>query len=517
MGKKKSVVLLTLITIVIVVLGFFAAFPTFTIPGKNGIEKWNSAVLQYDLGSDFGGGYYTYYYPQGVITETEYNNNVAALEGDELTEYTNSYKKYGNTSLYLSTDPDDGIYTVENKETVSEGFKKAFEKSVALVTERFAARAVKTGSDYRVSVVDDYAIRVQISSGEDTKTLASKDYVAQAFSLYSLTDKLYFMQGEEVVSQLVDEGTSVKDLIKIINVKVKYETEMLHITFTDKGKAMLKSYQNKVKEDSSATLDLTVGSGEDKTVIMSITSEVINTKNEVQYGVRYEEEKLYAETICVFIESAMQNGGIYMNDNETTPFSFNTIKGESIRISAPVAGDVFVWVLLGVFAVVVLTAVWAIVKLGGFGIVNLYTTLSYLFVTALCFAFISGGVFVVSVGSFLVFFAGLALTNVLNAYVFNAIVKEISLGKTIASSVKGGYKKTTLGMVDIYAVLFFGALALLIGAAGLNTFALQAIICIVMAAFCNLIEGRVINVLLLSASKDKYKYFRLVREDDDDE
>jgi len=65
--------------------------------------------------------------------------------------------------------------------------------------------------------------------------------------------------------------------------------------------------------------------------------------------------------------------------------------------------------------------------------------------------------------------------------------------------------------------LLFGALALLIGAAGLNTFALQAIICIVMAALCNLVEGRVINALLLSASKDKYKYFRLVREDEDDE
>ncbi len=517
MGKKKSVVLLTLITIVIVVMGFFAAFPAFTLPGKNGIEKWNPAVLQYDIGSDFGGGYYTYYYPQGVITETEYNNNVAALEGDELQEYKDSYKKYGETSLYLSTDPDDGIYTVENKETVTEGFKAAFNKALALVTERFEARAVKTGSDYRVSVVDDYAIRVQLSSGEDTKKLASKDYVSQAFSLYSLTDKLYFMQGEEVVEQLVDEGTSVKDLIKNVSVKIKYETAMLQITFTEKGKSMLRAYKVKAAEDTSATLDLTIGTGEDKATLLSINTQVINTKDEVQYGVRYEEERLYADTICVLINSAMENGGIYMNDNETTPFAFSAITGNDIRIVQPVYGDVFVWVLVGALVVIVLTAVLAIVKMGGFGIVNLYTTLTYLFITALCFAFIHGGVFVVSFGTFLVFFAGLALTNVLNAYAYNAIVKEISLGKTVASSVKGGYKKTVLGTVDVYAVLLLGALALLIGAAGLNTFALQAIVCIVTGALCNLVEGRVVNALLLSASKDKYKYFRLVREDDDDE
>lgn len=517
MGKKKSVVLMTLITIVIVVLSFLAAFPTFTIPGSNGVDKWNPAVLQYDLGSDFGGGYYTYYYPQGVITETEYNSNIEALEGDERTEYRDSYKKYGETSLYLSTDPDDGIYTVENKETVTESFKTAFNKAVALVSERFAARAAVTGSDYRVSVVDDFAIRVQISAGENTKNMASNDYVSQALSLYSLTDKLYFMQGEEVVSQLVDEGTSVKDLIQNISVKIKYETAMLHITFTDKGKAMLKSYKNAAKEDSSLTLNLTVGKGENKTTLLQISSSVINTKNEVQYGIQYEEERLYADTICVFINSAMEKGGIYMNDNETTPFAFNAIAGNAIRVYQPVYGDVFVWVLVGALAVVILTAVFAIVKMGGFGIVNLYTTLCYFVATALSFAFISGGVFVVSFGTLLVFFAGLALTNVFNTHIYKAILKEVSLGKTIASSVKGGFKKTILGIVDIYAVLLLGALALLIGAASLNTFALQAIICIVAGGFCNLVGSRIFNTMLLAIAKDQYKYFRLEREDDDDE
>ena len=52
MGKKKSVVLMVLLTIVIFVLTALTVFPAFPIPGT--VQKWNPVVLQYDLGSDLG-------------------------------------------------------------------------------------------------------------------------------------------------------------------------------------------------------------------------------------------------------------------------------------------------------------------------------------------------------------------------------------------------------------------------------------------------------------------------------
>ena len=117
----------------------------------------------------------------------------------------------------------------------------------------------------------------------------------------------------------------------------------------------------------------------------------------------------------------------------------------------------------------------------------------------------------------LIFLVGLALVNVLHYYVYGAIKKEFKLGKTVESSVKAGHNKTLWTVIDVYAVLLLGSLALLIGGAGMTTFALQAIICVVTGAFCNLLWGRFINFTFLSASKNKYKYFRFVREDDDDE
>ena len=100
--------------------------------------------------------------------------------------------------------------------------------------------------------------------------------------------------------------------------------------------------------------------------------------------------------------------------------------------------------------------------------------------------------------------------------IYGAIKKE-SETKSIEASVKNGYKKTIWGVGDVYAVVLLGAIVLLFAGAGLFTTALQAIICIVTGAFCNLLWTRVINYTFLSASKNKNKYFRVVREDNDDE
>ncbi len=518
MGKKKSVVLMTLITIVILVLCAVVAFPRVTVPGSGGIKKWNPAVMQYDLGAEFGGGHYAYYYPNGVISEAEYENNVSALEGEEKTEYEASYKKHGG--LYLSMDEDDCIYTVDNKETVSAGFEAAFKKAVDVISARFAVRAQETGSTFRVAVVDDYAIRVDVSATENSKELNSLSYASQTFTQYANVGELSFeiaksdsqsgSTSTELVSQLKDEGKSVKDLIKRVSVKTQYEIAYLCITFTGEGKDMIKEFKG---AEGATSLNMTLG-GE---TLLQITSESINDKNEVEFGVRYEDEVLYADILCTLINSAMENGGIYINDNETTPFQMKAPTSPEIRTYAPVYGDILVWVYVAILVAIIAACVLAIVKMGGFGIVNLYTSLIYFVITAFCFAFITGGVFAFTLGTVFVFLAGLALTNVLHVYIYNAIKAEAALGKTIQSSVKGGYKKTLWTVVDIYAVLLLGGIAFLISVASLNTVACQAIICIFTGAFCNLLWGRVINVMLLSASKDKYKYFRLVREDDDDE
>ncbi len=510
MGKKKSVVLMTLITIVILVLCAVVAFPKVTVPGSGGIKKWNPAAMQYDLGGEFSGGHYAYYYPNGVISETEYENNVGALEGQELKDYQDSYKKH--KGLYLSTDEDDCILNGEDE--VSQSFKDAFDKSVKIISDRFAKRAQATGSTYRVAVVDDYALRVDLSATENSKEMDSQTYAGQAFSQLASLGALSFEVATEedstLVDQLKEDGSSVSDLIKKVSVKKQYKIAYIKMTFTAKGKEMLKAF----KENEEATsLNLKIG----EETLLQITTDSITGKNAVEYGVQYQEQVLYAETLCVLINSAMEEGAVLINDNEKTPFAYKALTDAEIRTYAPVYGDTLVWVYVAVLVAMIAACVVAIIKMGGFGVMNVYTTLTYLAICGFCFAFISGGVFAVTLSSVFVFLAGLALMNVVHLYIYNAIKAEVATGKTIASSVKGGYKKTLWTVVDVYAVLLLGAVALLLGVASLNALACQAIICIATGAFCNLLWGRVLNVMLLSASKDKYKYFRLVREDEDDE
>ncbi len=519
MGKKKSVVLMSLITIVLLVLCVIVAFPSFVLPGSNEIKKWNPVAMQYDLGAEFNGGHYAYYYPTGVITEKEYNDNLGAYEAesDDWKEYKDSYQQYVTdagvaTSLYLSTDPDDSV--VEDGK-VSENFKTAFEKAVKVMKARFEERAKLTGSTYRLSIVDDYAIRVELSATENTENYTSSSYAADAFGQYAKFGDLTIETGTDesvaIVAELTEEGASINDLIQRITVKTQYKYAFLKIYFTAKGREMIKTF----KDSENTVMNLKL---DDELSLPISKTDNINTKNEVELPIAPQSDKLRADTLCVLLNSVMDEGTIYINEErEEAPISFRAPTSSEIASFEPVYGDVLVWVFVAVLAAMVIASVAMIIKFGGFGVMNLYTTLTYFVIAAICFAFISGGVFVFNFGSVLIFLAGLAIVNVLNAYIYGTIQNEVSQGKTIQSSVKGGYKKTLFSVIDIYAVLVLGGVALLIGVASLYTFACQALICLLAGAFCNLLWGRVINHMLLSASKDKYKYFRFVREEDEDD
>lgn len=509
MGKKKSVVLMTLLTIVIVVLCAITAFPSFYIPGSDKVKKWNPAVLQYDLSMDLGGGYYAYYYPEGVISENEYESNLLALQGDdeevkaEREKFVASYKKHGG--LYLSTDPEDGI--MENG-AITEEFKTEFKAAEKEIRARYEA---KDYAEYRVSVVDSYALRIELPASENTDNQTSAQYASQALSLLALTGDLTIEKGGETVDELKEEDATAKDLIKSISVDTKYEVAYVRVKFTSKGKEMVKAFKDGSSSSSDgsqtqSTLDIKVGDE----AILSVSTDYITENNNIMYPVAQETDIRYAETLSIVLNSALKNGGYGIQ--------FRSLTSSDIRSFAPIYGDnVLTLLFIALAIVIVAILVGLVVKMGRYGVVGVYSSLSYFIITALCFAFISGGVFVVSLGSVLVFLAGLMLINVLHYHVYNAIKKEFDLGKTVESSVKGGFNKTIWGIVDIYAVLLLGALALFAGAAGFVTLAQQALICIVAGAFCNLLWTRAINFTFLSASKNKYKYFRFVREDDDDE
>ncbi len=500
---------MVLLTIVIVVLCAITAFPAMPVHGT--VYNWKPAVMQYDLGADLGGGYYTYYYPKGVITATEYNDRKAELSGAELTEFEDSYEEHG--SLYLSYDSDCGIFS---EGEVSEDFKSEFERLTKEISARYAAKGY---SDYCVSVVDDYSIKVMVPTSEETEERDAYKNAVSTFGLFSNTGEFDVLRGG---TSVVDDEEGAKALIENVSIHKNFGTVYLSLKLTDDGVDVVDEFlydMKAVSTDSSSTekknLQINVG----ETTFIELNEEnydptennaVQYTDTELRYAIANESDIGYVETIVILLNSALNNGSFEIE--------FQSLPESEVRTHGSVYGEFTLLLLYVALAVAIVgLIVLSIVKMGGFGVASSYSTVSYLIVAGLCFAFITGGVYEVTYGTALVFLLGLALMNAINVYVYNAIKTEFGQGKTVESSIKNGYKKTIWNVVDVYAVLLLGALALLIGTTGLSTLATQAIICIVTGAFCNLLWTRVINHMTLSMSKDKYKYFRFVREEDEDD
>ena len=489
MGKKKSIVLMVLLTIVIVILCAITVVPSFAVP--NTVKIWNPVVSMYDLGTDLNGGYYAYYYPTGVISEVEYKN----LDKEDQDDYRN-YK-----GLYLNEDPELGIY---QDGEISEDFKDNFAKATAEIRARYAAKGY---SDYRVSVVDDYALAIYVPSSEASKNQSAFQSAYNAFGQFAKTGALEIKLGDALVEER--QEYEVNEIIKEFSVYMKNEIAFVQIDFTSVGKEMIKEYKETGATSESGDL-LKIMIGDEEALTIEASDDYITARNVVRYGVAYQEDKHVAETMVVLLNSALNNGGF--------DIEFNTVSNSEVRTYSAVYGEnTLKLVYIALALVLVGLIAFTVAKMGGFGVACAYSTVSYLIIVAICYAFISGGVFEIGLGSILAFLVGLVLVNVLNSHIYGAIKHEFQLGKTVESSVKGGYKKTLMTIVDVYAVAALGAVALLIGISGVYTFALQTLICFVTAAFCNLLWTRVINVMLLSASKNKYNYFRFVREEDDDD
>ncbi len=492
MGKKKSIVLMVLLTIVIVILCAITVIPTFPI----GVKDWNPVVMQNDFGADVNGGYYAYYYPKGIISETDYKN----LDADKQEEYSSHKGLYfkNDTSLGVCVKNSDGTYSI------SEQFKEEFEATKNLIVSRYEKKGY---SDFSVAVVDDYALKVQLPKSA-TLDVPGMDYQTTAFNtigLFAEIGELELKQADKVIEERNDY--EVNELIKKFSVITRYDYAWIKVEFTEVGKTMIKEFRESASTD---TLNLYLGDIENPLMQISAT-EHVTTRNTVEYALRPVADIAYVETMVILLNSSL-------NVDASKYVAFEDIQQSDVCEYEAVHGEntlILLYVALAVITVGLIA--FSIVKMGGFGVASAYSSVSYLIVVAMFYAFVSKGVFEFTLGSALAYVLGLVLMNVLNVHVYNAIKAEFALGKTVESSVKGGYRKTIWNMVDVYAVLLLGSITLLIGAAGLATFAWQAIICVVMGAFCNLLWTRVINVMLLSASKNKYKYFRFVREDDDDE
>lgn len=493
MGKKKSVVLLTLITIVIVVLCAVAVFPSFPLSvfKEDSVKTWNPVASLYDLDEELGGGYTARYYPTGVISKAEFDSNCISIEEQEpseLEEYKSSYQKHGG--VYLSKKEDDHVMKKDGENyVVDPAFDAWFKETAELIGKnRFAKMQYST---INVSVCDDYVLEVNVpSSGASSSAL-------QAFAY---TGDLTVSDGS---NEYPGKTETAADYFTSFKLKTSGASAYIEIKATDLGSEKLKDFN---ENSSSSQISFKIG---DETLISPQGSYIYNMDdgNTWQIGITNKEA---ANIFAIALNSALHFEG-------SSSFVFDQEKTEIATYDAVYGKNGKIMLYLAALIALAVAVILPIILYKGFGVAMAYGTMTYFLIVAYLYAFVTNAVFEVSAVSALLFAAGLALVFALNSRVYAKIKEEVSLGKTVDSSVKNAFKKTLLSAVDVCVIAVIGSVSFLIGGAALQTVAAQAVICFAAASFACLVWTRVLNHLLLSAAKDKYAFYRLKREDDDDE
>ena len=513
MGKKKSVVLMVFISIVLFALTVFSVYPAHWFPWNDGLKGWNSVAADFvDFGSDYKGGYYVYYYPEGVISEAKYKDNYASLnekegvESEKQKEYRERFIQSGG--LYLDKEAD----FITDGDQISEDFKEEMQVACDVIAQRFSQ---KHYTDYTVSVVDTYAIRVDIpNSVAKVNQGEASDDVAETLQLFANVGEMTLKLNGTVVDEMLEDEAKVSDFIKHFSLDSKFKYKFIRVKLTADGADLIERLEDEgslVSQETDTTMDGNTGlwlyMGD--TPVLPIYSENVASKSVLKCMYNEAQYKGALESRVILLNSGL--------DIDGCSFLFSDVTSE-IREKSHVYGQESsgaMLILLG--AATLLAIIVAAVVSKRFGGVFGYMACTYVSLTSLSFAFITKTLFVFTLGTALMYLFGLALMLALHFKTYSLIKDEVKLGKTVNSAVKLGYKKSVRTTVDVYAVLALGVLGFLVGIAGVTTMVWQALLCFAVAAFCNLVWGRAINSVALNTCKDKYKYFGLVREDDDDE
>jgi len=487
MGKKKSVALIIVFTVLIAFLIAMCVTPTFTLPfSVNGsIKEYNSVlnIISYD--SQLGESYYSIFYPEGVLSKSEYEAEYEAkktVSEKSAEEYAAKYTAHG--SLYLESS------IVENGDAAAD-FKEDFEKLTRVICERFEAM----GFNYlRVDILDDYSLRVAISD-----EVSSPDTV---FGVLTANGDFTISHSSRSLPYFPANRHSMDYFISSVSVASNSGAYYVKMDFTDEGRALFKSVSGIISADEDdQTINFNVG--EDSIISFSI-DETIDQSSLYISGYT---DSITAKTVAVLFNSCL-------DEDDVIDTSINAATTRTVSSSVGENAMNYVYIAFGV--IILAMAIYSIIKYRGMGVAHIYGFLSYFIIEIMIVGL--AGYMHLSIGGILAVFFGFLLTAISNFYFFSCIREEFENGKRIEAAVKEGYKKSILPRVDLYVVLALATIFMIfVGTSALSVFAQVLIFAIISSAASSMLLTRFYLAFFMGAAKDKFKFCKFAREIDDDE
>lgn len=506
MGKKKSTALIVLITIVLVGLLFLSFTPTFPVKSPNSFRSLLSIV---DLGRDLDGGYYTVYYPEGVISKAEfetlkaeYDYVASNTEEGQTPSVENPEENYtAYKGIYLSND----IYASDTG--VTETFASQFDTALKAVQARYEGMGF---SDYSVRVQDDYTIRVEIPK------LDHDDYTAESlaqsiFSLFSYTGDILFTDAStRDGTSTVEMAGSSENLSRASIADAGDSGYAVVLHFTSAGReafreltSTLASASSDSSSSSSSSSTLYIYVGDDQVMGAGVSEEMNQSSVSVTGGYTREQ----AQAIASLINSAIAEDDVIGFDFESPEYySMDALTGTNTALIAAIC--------IGVLFVAMI--VFSLVKFKGMGLAHTYGFVTFLVAVVACISLIPG--IQLTLGGIAAILLASAMLVSCNYYAFNNIKKEFATGKTLTASVKSGYKKSLAFTIDAHAILVLASLAIWLIATGAAKFmALIFLLSIAISAVCTLLVTRFYLYMFVAQPKNKIAFVGFKREETEDE
>ena len=480
MGKKKSVALIVIMVIVLVGLTFLsvASFPL------SSPYHFKPLLGNIRLSTDLGGGYYTVYYPEGVISQEEYDLLVNSETDSDAAE---TYTKHKGVYYSDEIAGDDG--------SVSESFLEEFDIAFRALQERFES---KNYPGYSVKLQDDYTIRVEVPyTDESASTL---------FDTLGSDGGAYFADesGNELMRLDSDyvRGTSVG-----IGTDGSYG---VIFDFTSEGQdafadvtteLMSSSSSSSSSTTTSATLALYVG---DTALLQTSISSVLNQAS-VFVGGGFDTPQA-VETITSLVNSVLDEEMVFDLQLEAPQYyEFGPTMGANAGL--------IVAIVFGVLTLVM--AVYSIIRYRGMGLAHVFGFITFALLMILCLSLIE--TVVLNMAGVLAILATATLLCGFDWYAFKNIADEFATGKTLTASIKAGYKKSLALTIDVHVVLFLAALILYFAATG-AVFYMATILLFgtALSAACSLGVTRFFFYVFLAQPKNKIAFCNFKREETED-
>lgn len=496
MGKVKSAILITLFTLVIAALCFVCTV-SFNY-GTDGIHKFNSVLRMTDKDADLGGGYgsngeyngggyLVTYYPDGVISAKEYADNLGGYADEtEKADYEKSYVPYSDGTLYLNKDD-----VCDGGAEPSEAFKASFKNTVNLLEKRFSLLK-KDGAE--LSVTDDYTIRAFLPKNTMNSALA-----AFTFNSYTGDFSVRYGSSEDAAETIMPKGNkTITDYFKKASTRTTADgTSYIVLKFTDKGREVIKE-----KTAESGTMYFTVG--ENTVIPLSVSEEIDQSTLYISGTYTAETAAMCANVINTVINTAGADDTLSLSIGESV--QFEGLYGGNALTSLYIAYGVCFLAMMAFF----------FVRYRRLGFVHLYTYLIFTLAMILCVYGIS--FLYLSLETFIAFLLVSLLLSASNVITFEYAKKEYATGRTMASSVKAGYKKCFWHIFDLHIVIaVLSFITFGIGLANLSAFAFILGLGTVFSGICCLALNRLMWAIMMSFTPNKGGFCNFKREEVEDD